>query len=71
VNLRARLVPYLLLGLITLGAGLGVGLGLSEAPVMHPVRITGEVITGSSTSCVATASSTICRHYFGKPVRTH
>jgi hypothetical protein len=32
VNLRARLVPYLLLGLLALGTGLGIGLGLSEAP---------------------------------------
>jgi hypothetical protein len=38
MNLRARLVPYLLLGVLTLGAGLGIGLGLSEAPVSSPFR---------------------------------
>jgi hypothetical protein len=35
VNPRRGFVPYLLLGILTLGAGLGVGLGLSEGPVTY------------------------------------
>jgi hypothetical protein len=34
-----RLAPYLLLGLLTLGAGLGVGLGLSEGPVTYTATV--------------------------------
>jgi len=33
VKLRERLIPYLLLGVLTLAVGLGLGLGLFEAPV--------------------------------------
>ena len=32
MRLRERLTPYMLLGVLTLGTGLGIGLGLSEAP---------------------------------------
>jgi hypothetical protein len=32
VQLRERLIPYTLLGVLALGAGLGMGAGLSEAP---------------------------------------
>jgi hypothetical protein len=35
--LGPRFTPYLLLGTLTLAAGLGMGLGLSEAPVAHVV----------------------------------
>jgi hypothetical protein len=35
VRPRRRLAPFLLLGILTLGAGLGVGLGLSEGPVTY------------------------------------
>jgi hypothetical protein len=35
VHPSRRLTPYLLLGALTLGAGLGAGLGLSEGPVTH------------------------------------
>jgi hypothetical protein len=35
---RARLTPYLLVSVLTLGAGLGVGLSLTEAPVAAPSR---------------------------------
>ena len=36
MNARARLTPYALLGVLTLGTGLGFGLGLSEAPSAEP-----------------------------------
>lgn len=36
---RARLLPYLLLGVLTLGAGVGMGLGLSGAPVTYQPRV--------------------------------
>jgi hypothetical protein len=39
VNLRRSFVPYVLLGLLTLGAGLGVGLGLSEGPVTYTASL--------------------------------
>lgn len=45
MKLQARLVPYLLLGILTLGAGLGIWLGLSEAP-------SGSTTTGSATYTV-------------------
>jgi hypothetical protein len=35
VALSRRLTPYLLLGTLTLGAGLGAGLSLSEGPVTY------------------------------------
>jgi hypothetical protein len=35
VRTRRRLAPSLLLGVLTLGAGLGVGLGLSEGPATY------------------------------------
>jgi hypothetical protein len=35
VKLPIRLVPYLLLGTLTLGAALGAGLGLSQGPITH------------------------------------
>jgi hypothetical protein len=36
VRLRDRLLPYLLLGVLTLATGVGIGLGLSEAPSTSP-----------------------------------
>jgi len=38
VRPRRRLAPFLLLGILTLGAGLGVGLGLSEGPVTYSAQ---------------------------------
>jgi len=38
--LGRRVVPYLLLGALTFGAGLGVGLGLSEGPVTYNATAT-------------------------------
>jgi hypothetical protein len=38
VRPRRRLGPFLLLGILTLGAGLGVGLGLSEGPVTYSAQ---------------------------------
>jgi hypothetical protein len=38
--LGRRVVPYLLLGALTFGAGLGVGLGLSEGPVTNNATAT-------------------------------
>jgi hypothetical protein len=35
VKPRRRLIPYVLLGVITLGTGLAVGLGLSEGPLTY------------------------------------
>ncbi len=36
MRLRDRLLPYLLLGVLTLATGVGIGLGLSEAPSTSP-----------------------------------
>jgi hypothetical protein len=38
VNPRRRLAPFLLLGVLTLGACLGLGLGLSEGPVTYSAQ---------------------------------
>lgn len=35
---RRRHAPFLLLGILTLGAGLAVGLGLSEGPVTYSAQ---------------------------------
>ena len=54
VHPRRRFVPYVLLGVLTLGTGLAIGLGLSEGPVTHtadgatpPVVIVREVPAAS------------------------
>ena len=39
MNPHRSFVPYVLLGLLTLGAGLGVGLGLSEGPVTYTASL--------------------------------
>jgi hypothetical protein len=44
-----RLIPYVLLGILTLGTGLGVALGLTEGPVTSTAS-SGEVMT---TPCFA------------------
>jgi hypothetical protein len=35
VKVPTRIVPYVLLGTLTLGAALGAGLGLSQGPITH------------------------------------
>ena len=40
--LSRRLTPYLLLGTLTLGAGLGAGLGLSQGPMTYSGARSGE-----------------------------
>jgi hypothetical protein len=54
MNPSRRLVPHVLLGILTLGTGLAIGLGLSEGPVTHsasaaapPVVIVREVPAAS------------------------
>jgi hypothetical protein len=49
-----RIAPYLLLGLLTLGAGLGVGLGLASGPVTY---MASHPETSGSWSCITILSS--------------
>ena len=56
-----HLMPYLLLGILTLGTGLGVGLGLSEGPLTHTATMapywgpcsTSRTQSGIDVSCSA------------------
>jgi hypothetical protein len=60
MNLRARLVPYLLLGILTLGTGLGIWLGLSEAPAateQSPLTIQAHGTFGSCTTGIVDSVS--------------
>jgi beta-lactam-binding protein with PASTA domain len=56
-----RLLPFSLLGLLTLGAGLGVGLGLSEAPLQYPASPSTSQGLGPGVTCVTTASRVDCQ----------
>jgi hypothetical protein len=61
VNPRRRLAPFLLLGLLTVGAGLGVGLGLSEGAVRHGATAAPlVVIIRESHSCTDTGTGAEC-----------
>jgi len=44
VNPSRRFVPYVLLGILTLGTGLAIGLGLSEGPITHTASAAGPPI---------------------------
>jgi Protein of unknown function (DUF4232) len=62
VRLRERLTPYILLGVLTLGTGLGIGLGLSEAPITHPAspslsRVPTTTVSPPPTSAIPPATS--------------
>jgi len=75
VNPRRRLAPYVLLGLLTLGAGLGVGLGLSQGPVTYTATAPRIVylraplctVSGGGFYCKGTGGGSPC---VGKIVRT-
>jgi hypothetical protein len=51
-------VPYLLLGILTLGAGLGVGLGLSEGPMTYS---TSAQVAGTPCSATPNRTALTCR----------
>jgi hypothetical protein len=56
VKLRAFLAPYLLIGVLALGVGLGAGLGLSEAPVAraapsHPAATSAPSVDSRGETC--------------------
>jgi len=55
---RRIILPYLLLGLLTLGAGLGVGLGLASGPM----TVTGTV-TDAKPFCSGLAKVTECVYH--------
>ena len=71
MRFRERLTPYLLLGALTLGTGLGVGLGLSEAPThragwfsygpdaaaVTAARSPDGILTGVATPCIGLATA--------------
>jgi hypothetical protein len=52
------LTPYLLLGTLTLGAGLGAGLGLSQGPITHDA--------GAAASAVVTITEGPCTESTGR-----
>ena len=62
MNLRARLTPYVLLGVLLLGTGLGIGLGLSEAPVTQLARpvSAAHVVTPHWVACSPAVPNTSC-----------
>jgi hypothetical protein len=52
VRLSRRLIPYLLLGTLTLGAGLGAGLALAQGPVTRdPGAAASPVVTVQEGPC--------------------
>ena len=58
-----RLTPYVLLGVLVLGTGLGAGLGLSEAPVSNaasrpPPRVTSPQLGAQFQRCVTFTTPT-------------
>jgi hypothetical protein len=53
---RSRPLPYLLLGLLTVGAGLGIRLGLSEAPVALATFQTSAELRATAPNSSSTAS---------------
>ena len=53
-------MPYLLLGALTLGAGLGVGLGLSEEPDTHNSAAATSFWTPCATARTATGTTVTC-----------
>jgi hypothetical protein len=55
-------VPYVLLGLLTLGAGLGVGLGLSGGPVTYTASLGGPMNTPCSATPNGAGLSCHLRH---------
>jgi hypothetical protein len=54
-----RLAPYLLLGTLTLGAGLGAGLGLSQGPMTHDATISAVtvIVTTKAARCTVSTGS--------------
>ena len=58
--LGRRIVPYLLLGALTLGAGLGVGLGLSEESVTHKAAAATSLWAPCATARNATGTTVTC-----------
>jgi hypothetical protein len=60
VNPRRLFVPYLLLGILTLGTGLAIGLGLSEGPVTYSATSTSPWAP-CSISRNGTATTVTCR----------
>jgi hypothetical protein len=55
VRHRERLTPYVLLGVLILGTGMGIGLGLSEAPVIHLAGRTKVIDVPDETGSLPTA----------------
>jgi photosystem II stability/assembly factor-like uncharacterized protein len=62
MNLRTRIVTYRLLGVLTLSTGLGIGLGLSEAPTQlsaHPLVLATQTPTPGTQSPSPTTISSV------------
>ena len=57
-RVNRRLTPYVLLGILTLGTGLAIGLGLSEGPVTYTAS--AEATTGNPCSAAPKGAEITC-----------